>query len=271
VETARKADVAIVFVADRQGEGADRGTLRLPGDQDALVSAVIAANPRTIVVLNTAGAVSMPWAHKAAAILQLWYPGDAFGTAASRLLFGDASPQGRLPLTFPANETQGPATEARNYPGTVAADGSLDRAYFDEELLVGYRWYDAKKQQPLFPFGYGLSYSRFRVEGISVSRADSTLHVRSTVTNTGDREDAEVLQVYVGFAAEEHEPPQRLVAFEKLKLPPRGKRSVEISIPSKALEIWDTTERRWRQTTRPIEVLVGRSSRDVLLRTTLIP
>jgi beta-glucosidase len=132
VAAARRAQVAVVFAADRHGEGADRSSLNLPGDQDALIAAVAAANPRTIVVLSTGGPVAMPWASKVSAIVEMWYSGDVFGGAASRILFGDAAPQGRLPITFPKDRTQGPGAAERNYPGLAAPDGAIDATYFDE-------------------------------------------------------------------------------------------------------------------------------------------
>ena len=163
VAAARQADVAIVFANDAQGEGMDRTSLSLPGDQDQLIDAVAAANRRTIVVLNTGGPVLMPWLGAVDGVLEAWYPGQAFGTAIAAVLFGDADPAGRLPVTFPASDTQGPApvTQPGHYPG-VTGDGS-----YDEGLDVGYRWYDATGQRPLFPFGYGLSYESFAVSGVT--------------------------------------------------------------------------------------------------------
>ena len=160
---AAKADVAVVFVGHKVGEGMDRTSLALPNDQDALIEAVARANPHTVVVLNTGGGVTMPWLDKVAAVLEMWLPGDAYGPAAAQLLFGDADPGGRLPVTFPANESQGPATRPFEYPGTEDSAGRLDTAWFDEGIFIGYRWWDARGQQPLFPFGYGLSYAQFAV------------------------------------------------------------------------------------------------------------
>ena len=141
-----------------QGEGMDRTTLALPGDQDALIDAVAAVNPRTIVVLNTGGPVLMPWLHHVEAVLQAWYPGQQYGAALAAVLFGDGDPGGRLPVTFPASDAQGPAptTRPERYPGVNGEQR------YDEGIFVGYRWYDQFRQQPLFPFGYGLSYADFR-------------------------------------------------------------------------------------------------------------
>ena len=155
---ARQADVAIVFANDAQGEGMDRTSLSLPGDQNQLIDAVAAANRNTIVVLNTGGPVLMPWLHEVDGVLEAWYPGQQFGTAIAAVLFGDANPGGRLPVTFPASETQGPA--AANPPNTYPGVNGIES--YDEGLDVGYRWYDATGQRPLFPFGYGLSYEQLR-------------------------------------------------------------------------------------------------------------
>src|SRR6185437_4572676 len=151
--TAKQADVAVVFVGHQAGEGMDRLSLALPSDQDALIEAVAKANPRTVVVLNTGGAVTMPWLDRVAAVLEMWLPGDAYGTAAGKLLFGDAEPGGRLPVTFPKDETQGPAVKPSEYPGTEAEDGAVAETHFDEGIFVGYRYWDQNNQTPLFPFG----------------------------------------------------------------------------------------------------------------------
>jgi beta-glucosidase len=263
VDAARKADVAVVFVGDGHGEGADRDTLRLSEDQNALIEAVAAANPRTVVVLSTAGAVAMPWASRVSGILETWYAGDMYGQAVSRLLFGDASPQGRLPLTFPRDETQGPATKARNYPGLNGPDGSFAEAYFDEGLEVGYRWYDAHKQTPLYPFGFGLTYSAMPISGVSVAAQDGVIHVKATVRNAGVRDDAQVVQVYAGVPAA-GEPPQRLVGFQKVILKPGESRTVDIVVPAKSLRVWDERVEAWRTPKGAYRIMVGRSSRDVV-------
>jgi beta-glucosidase len=269
VALARKSDVAVVFAADNYGEGADRVTLSLPGDLDRLIAAVAAANPRTIVVLNTAGPVSMPWVKQVGAILQLWYPGDALGPAATRLLFGDASPGGRLPITFPRDETQGPVTRVRNYPGLTAADGSLDKAYFDEGLLTGYRWFDAKNQVPLFPFGYGLSYSNIEISNVKLTADAAQPGVTATLRNRGTRNDSEVLQVYLGFPSNAGEPPKRLAAFTKVALAPGASQDVRIALPESAFEIWDDTAERWMTPAGQYTVMVGRSSRDLVFKAAL--
>lgn len=267
---AKGADIAIVFAADRHGEGADRTDLALPDDQNQLITAVAAANPNTIVVLSTAGPVSMPWANQVAAILETWYAGDAFGAAATRLIFGDASPGGRLPITFPANEEQGPVSSPRRYPGTMSPDGSLAEAHFDEGLLVGYRWFDAMHSEPLFPFGHGLTYTPLHIRDVQLMENASGTRIRATVTNTGSRADAEVLQVYLSFPAAASEPPQRLVAFKKVALAAKQSRRVELELPSHAFEVWDEQAHGWHTLPGRYEIRVGRSSRDIVFRHSLV-
>ena len=263
VAAARKADVAIVFVGQKIGEGADRSTLALPNDQDALIQAVAAANPRTVVVLQTGGAVTMPWLNKVAAVLEMWLPGDAFGPAAARLVFGDDEPGGRLPLTFPKDESQGPAQQASQYPGTRDETGALQDVHYDEGLEVGYRFWDARDQAPLFPFGYGLSYTHVQI-GARAARptAEGGAAVDVVVRNTGSRAGSEVVQAYIGFPADIGEPPRQLKAFQKVMLKPGESRSLSLALPAKAFAHWD--KQRWRVTAGTYRIMVGRSSRDMI-------
>ena len=152
---AARCDAAVVIVNQASGEGMDRQSLALPGDQDRLITEVARNNPRTVVVLNTPGPVLMPWLDEVAAVLQVWYPGEQFGTALASVLFGDEDPGGRLPVTFPAHAGQGPVQAVEQYPGIGGV------ATYTEDILVGYRFFAANNQQPLFPFGHGLSFARF--------------------------------------------------------------------------------------------------------------
>ncbi|MGI4875871.1 MAG: glycoside hydrolase family 3 C-terminal domain-containing protein, partial [Janthinobacterium lividum] len=266
VEAARKADVAVVFAGHKVGEGMDRLTLGLPNDQEALIEAVAAANPRTLVMLQTGGAVSMPWLGKVAGVIEMWLPGDSIGPAAAQLLFGDVDPGGRLPVTFPADEEQGPASEASQYPGSLdPATGALDAVHFDEGLFVGYRYWDARDQKPLFPFGYGLSYTSFDIVGRDVLKtADGGVIVDVVVRNTGGRPGSEVVQVYVGFPASAGEPPRQLKGFQKVSLKPGEARAVRIRLDSRAFQYWSDGERRWVTDAGSYQVMVGRSSREIL-------
>jgi beta-glucosidase len=263
---AAKADVAIVFAAHRVGEGMDRQSLALPNDQEALIAAVAAANPHTVVVLQTGGPVTMPWLDKVAGVLETWLPGDAIGPASARLLFGDADPGGRLPVTFPADEAQGPARKPSQYPGTLdPKTGAINDAHFDEGLLVGYRYWDAKGQAPLFPFGHGLSYSTYEIsrEGERAT-PDGGATIDVLVRNTGTRPGTEVVQVYVGFPKAAGEPPKQLKGFQKVALRPGQATRVQVKLGARAFQYWDSAQRRWRRMAGTYQLMVGRSSRDIL-------
>lgn len=257
VDAAKQSEVAIVFAGEQMGEGHDKIFLGLPGDQDRLIEAVAKANPRTIVVLHTSNPVSMPWLNQVAAVIEAWYPGQEAGSSIASLLFGDVDPSGRLPVTFPADAQQGPATNFLEYPG----DGHT--VNFDEGVLVGYRWYDAKDQKPLFPFGFGLSYTTFRYTDLHVSATGSTHSVSVHVANTGSRPGAEVVQLYVEFPAAAAEPPRQLKGFEKILLKPGENKLVTFSLDQNALSAWDELSHRWRVYDGTYSVDVGSSSRDI--------
>lgn len=263
-EAAKKADVAIVFVGQQLGEGMDRMHLALPNDQDALIEAVAKANPRTVVVLNTGGGVAMPWLASVAGVMEMWLPGDSYGPAAARLLFGDADLGGRLPVTFPADETQGPATKPSQYPGTLSEDGSLATAHLDEGIFIGYRYWDQYNQKPLFPFGYGLSYTTFTMKGsIAKAARGGGASVDVIVKNTGTRAGSEVVQVYLGFPKAAGEPPKQLKAFEKVALQAGAVKTVHLTLDPDAFRYWDESKHSWTVAPGAYRVMVGRSSRDI--------
>ena len=263
VAAARKAQVAVVFVADHVSEGADRTDLSLPGDQDALISAVAAANPRTVVVLHTVGPVLMPWRDKVAAILAGWYPGEQAAPAIAALLTGKANPSGKLTVTFPADEVHGPADTPARYPGKGTT------ADYAEGLLVGYRWYDAKGLTPLYPFGFGLSYTHFTFSDLAVGRNGDGWAVRAKIRNTGQRAGAEVAQLYVAQPAAAGEPVRQLKGFERVELAPGEVREVSFALSPRDLSVWDEATQGWRVPAGDIKVLVGDSSRDLPLEATL--
>jgi beta-glucosidase len=256
---ARAADVAVVVVSVPAAEGMDRSALALPGDQAKLISAVAAANPRTIVVLNSSSAVTMPWLGSVRAVVEAWYPGQTSGTALAQVLFGDVNPSGKLPVTFPASDGQMPARSAVEYPG----DG--DDVYYSEGLLVGYRWYDATGRRPLFPFGYGLSYTSFRMSNLAVTRSGSRLVAKVTVTNTGRRAGAEVVQLYAGSPASAKEPPRRLEAYTKVALAPGKSRRVTLTFAVSSLASWDNSDTGWVLHRGTYRLYVGDSSRSLPL------
>jgi len=264
VSAARESDMAIVFAAEQMGEGQDKISLALPGDQNALIHAVARANPNTVVVLHTSNPVSMPWLDEVAAVIEAFYPGQEAGISIARLLFGDVNPSGKLAMTFPADENQGPGTHYLDYPG----DGmTVD---YSEGILVGYRWYDAQNQEPLFPFGHGLSYTTFRYSDLQVVRSDDRrITVKVRITNTGKREGAEVVQLYVGSPAEAAEPPKQLKGFEKIRLKPGESQIVSMGIDISSLAAWDPEIHDWRVYPGTYDIMVGCSSRNIPLKTSL--
>jgi beta-glucosidase len=177
-------------------------------------------------------------------------------------VFGDVNPAGRLPMTFPASESQAPATRWTQYPG----DGYT--VNFDEGVLVGYRWYDAYSQQPLFPFGFGLSYTTFKYDELQVRGGADGATVTVRLTNTGRRAGAEIAQMYVGFPAAAQEPPRQLKGFEKVSLKPGESRTVSFSLDRDALSAWDESIHGWKEHAGAYTVEVGRSSRDLALKGT---
>jgi beta-glucosidase len=260
VSAARHVKVAVVFANDVSGEGMDRPSLELPGDQDRLIEAVAAANPRTIVVLHTAGPVLMPWLHKVEGVLEAWYPGQQSGSAIAATLFGQADPAGRLPVTFARSSSQGPATKPAQYPG-------IDNlAQYSEGIFVGYRYYDRHQQAPLFPFGYGLSYTTFSLSRLHThALTGGRYRVSVQVRNAGPRRGYEVVELYLGFPAAAAEPPRQLKAFAKLFLGSRQRRNVTLTLPRSAFMHFSQTHGRWVLTPGRYRVSVGNSSRNLPL------
>jgi beta-glucosidase len=266
VETAKRADVAVVFAGERVGEGMDRSTLSLQADQDRLIEAVAAANPNTVVVLSTGGPVAMPWLDKVAAVMETWLPGDAFGPAVAAMLFGDAEPGGRLPVTFPADDTQGPGTQRHQFPGlTDPVTGRLAEAYYDEGVNVGYRWWGAHDQKPLFPFGWGLGYGDVTIEGLDVAyRADGGATARVRLANRGNRTGSAVPQLYLGFPDEAREPMLQLKGFAKATLAPGETRDVAIEVPPEAFRYWDEGTASWKVSSGRYLFNIGYSVNDLV-------
>ncbi|WP_317695176.1 glycoside hydrolase family 3 C-terminal domain-containing protein [Aeromicrobium sp. REDSEA-S32_B7] len=261
VEAARDADVAVVFGYDDGAETADRTSLGLPGRQDELIAAVAAANPRTVVVLNTGSSITMPWLDSTQAVLDMWYPGQAGAEATTALLFGDAEPGGRLTQTFPRSVEETPVgADARRFPGV---DGTV---HYDEGIFSGYRWYDQQDVDPLFAFGHGLSYTTFRYGPLTVRPArDGGLVARVKVANTGDRAGSEVVQAYLGASPRVDLPQaeRQLAGFEKVRLAAGESRWVTVRIEPRALQHWDVERDAWVTGTGRRTVEVGSSSRDL--------
>src|SRR4051794_11067479 len=270
VATAAAADIAIVFVGDGASEGTDRASLAAddrtctlfgcapssPVSQDQIVAQVAAANPNTVVVLQTGNPVSMPWLSKVLGVLEMWYPGEQDGNVAAALLFGDVNPSGKLPYTFPKRLEDTPIRSAKQWPGVNDQSG-IPHSHYSEKLLVGYRWYDAKHIAPLFPFGFGLSYTTFRYSHLRVSRTRGGAVVRFDVTNTGPRAGAEVAQVYLSDPAGAHEPPKQLKGYQKVMLVPGETRTLTVVLDRRAFSYWDTHAHSWRVAAGCYPVHVG--------------
>ena len=254
VAAAKDAYAVIVFAGEQLGEGYDKHHLALPGDQNSLIEAVAAANPRTVVVLHTSTAVAMPWVDKVATVVAAWYPGQEAGSSIAAVLFGDENPSGKLPMTFPRDESQGAVNHWMRYPG----DGR--NMQYDEGVFVGYRWFDAHGQDPLFPFGHGLSYTRFEMNGLQVSGSGDRRFIELDVTNVGQRDGSEVVQVYVGMPSEAGQPPQVLKGFEKVAIPAGAKRHVKIALADSELAIYDESLNSWRIVPGAYEIMIGASS-----------
>ncbi|MGW5717066.1 glycoside hydrolase family 3 C-terminal domain-containing protein [Amycolatopsis sp. NPDC003865] len=258
------AEVAVVMVGDNETEGKDRPSLALDGTQDTLVTAVAAANPHTVVVVKSGGPVLMPWASSVPAILQAWYPGQQDGAAVASVLFGDVNPSAKLPITFPAADADTPAGTVAQFPGVNGV------AEYSEGLQVGYRWFDAQGRAPLFPFGYGLSYTTFAFSGLSVRSTGDGATATFTVRNTGRRAGAEVAQLYLGFPAAAGEPPRQLKGFSRVELAPGQSRRVTIHLDARDFSVWDAASHAWAPVKGGFTVQVGDSSRSLPLQAPLV-
>ena len=273
-QLARTAGVAIVFVNQPMREGQDAPTLSLPGDQDALVEAVAAANPNTIVVLETGGPVTMPWASHVKGIVEMWYPGIGGAQALANVLFGDVNPSGKLSVTFAKSDADlpHPTVPGLDSAGNVTSDDQhrnvqpFDLTY-TEGARVGYKWFDSTGKQPLFPFGFGLSYTTFAYSGLTVN--DNGRTASFTVKNTGKRAGTEIAQLYVGLPAAAKEDFKRLVAFERVSLAPGESKTVTLTMNPLYLSVFDTQKDGWELLPGDYKVLAGASSRDTPLHATL--
>jgi beta-glucosidase len=252
---ARDADVALVFLTQWAGEAFDV-PYHLPDNQDALVEAVAAANPKTVAVLETGGPVAMPWAGRVAGILEAWYPGTAGGEAIANLLTGKANPSGRLPVTFARDESQLPRPAQ---PGAGLKDGEMFAVDYSEGAAVGYKWFDARGLEPLYPFGHGLSYTRFAYSGLRAAGPKGQLTVSFRVRNTGRVRGMDVPQVYVSGRG--WEAPRRLGGFRKVDLAPGAATTVTVTVDPRLLATFSGGQ--WRIAAGTYQVLLAASSRDI--------
>ncbi|KAG2173315.1 hypothetical protein INT43_004689 [Umbelopsis isabellina] len=261
---AKSVEVPIVFVNADSGEGyiqvgdnplGDRANLSLWHGGDALIEAVADANPNTIVVIHTVGAVMMPWLNKVKAVVNAGLPGQESGNSLADVLFGDVNPSGRLPYTI--------AKKPSDYYAHAVNSLEID---YSEGLLIGHRYFDAHNIDPLFEFGYGMSYTKFSYNSLSVKASKSSVTVSAKITNSGKVAGAEVPQLYIGFPKSAGEPPKVLRGFEKLQLKAgkSGKVSFDLDV-AKELSIWDTTDSKWKVVHGKYQVYVGASSRDIRL------
>jgi beta-glucosidase len=239
---AAASDVAIVFANQWLAESFDAPDLSLPDKQDALIAAIASANPHTIVVLETGGPVTMPWLDKVSAVLEAWYPGASGGGAIARVLFGRVDPSGRLPITFPRGVEQLPRPEL---PGIKNLNAAFSVNYDIEGAAVGYKWFSARNLSPLFPFGFGLSYTRFTYANFDVENRGGTVTIDFDVTNIGSRAGWDTPQIYVHLPSSVGETPQRLAGFSKVALKPGETRRVTLAIDPRLLAIFSETARQW--------------------------
>jgi beta-glucosidase len=262
---AAAASVAVVFANLNESEGSDLTSIDLGSTQDALISAVAAANPNTIVVLNTGSAVVMPWLSSVKGVLEAWYPGQEDGTAIANLLFGTADPSGHLTVTFPTSLSQVPASTAAQWPGV---NGTVQ---YSEGVDVGYRWYNSQSLTPLYPFGYGLSYTSFSFSNLKVGTlpAGGAATVTATVTNTGSVAGADVAQLYVTDPAASGQPPLQLEGYQRVSLAPGASATVTFPLTQRNLQYWNSTSNGWATSTGSYGISVGDSDANLPLKGTL--
>ena len=260
---AKEVDEVILLVgtnSDWETEGNDRVDFNLPGEQNTLIEKVLEINPNAIIVLNTGSPVDMPWVNKAKSILQSWYAGQEYGDALFEILTGLVNPSGKLPTTFPKRIKDTPAYSC--YPGE-----NLQMSY-DEKLLIGYKWYDRKKIEPLFHFGHGLSYTNFEYSNLRISNSDKNNFTCSfNIENVGDISGFEISQCYISFMnCDEDEPIKKLQGFDKTYINSGEIKKIEISLDSKSFSTWDIKNHQWEIKKGVFNILIGASSNDIKLK-----
>lgn len=272
-DAARRADV-VIFVGGlnkatgQDCEDSDRESLALPYNQDAVIEALVAANPRTVVVNVSGNAVAMPWADKVPAILQAWFLGSESGNSLADVIFGHVNPSGKLPMTFPVRLDDVGAHAVGEYPGTKRADSDIVDIRYNEGVLVGYRWFDTKKIRPLFAFGHGLSYTTFGYGKLSADASkigpDGALTLSVDVTNTGSRAGAETVQLYISDTkASVKRPAKELKNFAKIYLEPGQTKTVTFTVRPSDLAFFDAGAHAWKAEPGEFRAHVGAASDDI--------
>lgn len=275
---AKSVEVAIVFAYQWESEDMDLESLSLAEHQDELIAKVAAANPHTVVVLETGSPATMPWAREVSAILEAWYAGSKGADAVANVLFGKVNPSAKLPITFPLSDADLPHPTIVKPPvASTTKSGDPDawkkiaaglppfQISYDEGLKVGYKWYDAEKKEVLFPFGYGLAYTTYSYSNLKVD-AGKIIRASFTVQNTGTREGAEIAEVYVSLPAAADEPPKRLVGWSKIRLNAGGSREVTVEIDRQYLSVFDSGAHGWKLVPGEYSFLVGGSSQSFPLK-----
>jgi len=273
IESPSEADITVIFAGLRHQEGMDREgedkvSFHLPVDQIELIRNTIEKNPNTVVVLTGGSPVSMvDWIDNVPAVVQAWYGGMEAGNAIANILFGDVNPSGKLPITFPKTLSDSPAhASERTFPG----DENL-QVFYDEGIFVGYRHFDTKNIEPLFPFGHGLSYTTFNYENLNLSKSeiagDEKFNVTVDITNTGDKSGAEIIQLYIRDVESSVERPlKELKGFKKIKLKPNEKQTIKFELTKEDLSFFDENNNCWKAEKGLFNILIGSSSRDIRLQ-----
>ena len=262
IKTSREADAVILIVgtnSDWETEGNDRSELALPADQDKLIESVIKENANTVVVINSGSPVSMPWINDSNAILQSWFGGQEYGNALADLIFGEINPSGKLPTTFPVQIEDTPAFDY--YPGKNS------QMNYEEKLLIGHRWYERKGKKPLFPFGFGLSFTKFSFSNLEVIKKDDlNINCKFRIKNFGEMDGHEVAQCYVAFLkAEEDEPLKTLQSFKKVFIEKNKEIELEISLNKRNFSYWDVDKKDWMVKPGEYRIDIGSSSEKIEL------
>ncbi|WP_238398335.1 glycoside hydrolase family 3 C-terminal domain-containing protein [Edaphobacter sp. 12200R-103] len=274
-QAARGADAVLIFADQYMSEGGDAPTLALPGNQNALIAAVAKANPHTLVILETGNPVSMPWIDDVQGVLEAWYPGIGGGQAIANVLFGSVDPSGKLPITFPRSEKDLPHPRIFGMTYKTPANGGLPEHWVSEEktasfpadytegVRFGYKWFESEQKQPLFPFGFGLSYTHFTYDDLQIDSDKKQVHFR--VRNDGQRSGTEVAQAYVQLPPSSGEKFMRLAGWGRVTLAPGASHQVTVQLEPLALASWNEPAEKWDWTHGDYTVKVGRSSADIAL------